>query len=122
MEIEVGEGYLRHLSLPRSFSCTLMESATEPLLQPLCSLYSEAKSAVGSERRGLEHVEVSQEDGGYEGQDLSKRGHAAPFPMTKLGGRMREAQSERGGVSADQAGWGEDKLTRSCCQIYLTSS
>lgn len=35
---------------------------------------------------------------------------------------MSEAQGERGGVSADQAGWGEDKLTRSCCQICLTSS
>lgn len=41
---------------------------------------------------------VSQEDGGYEGQDLSQRGHAAPFLTTKLGGRMREAQSE-GAVS-----------------------
>lgn len=42
--------------------------------------------------------------------------------MTKLGGRMNEAQDKRGGVSADQAAWGEDKLMRSCCHIYLTSS
>lgn len=85
-------------------------------------MYREANSAVSSERRGLEHVEVSQEDGGCEGQDLSERGHAAPFLRTKLGGRMSEAQDKRGGVSADQAGWGEDKLMRPCCQVCLTSS
>lgn len=93
-----------------------------PCCSHLCSLYREAKSAVNSERRGWKHVEISQEDGGCEGQDLSKRGHAAPFLMTKLGGRMSEALCERGSISAYQASWREDKLKRSCCQIYLTSS
>lgn len=74
-------------------------------------------------------LEVSLEDGGYEGQDLSEWGHAAPFHKKKLEGWMSKAQGKSGSASKDQA-WspsrlgcgGGDGLTRFCCPIYFISS
>lgn len=58
---------------------------------------------MSSNKEGWNTLEVSLEDGGYEGQDLSEWGHAAPFYKKKLEGWMSKAQGERGSASKDQA-------------------